>query len=109
MADVDWIGEYLFMNVLENVRAGFVEVELPDRTIRAFGDRSAALKARVTVRDVNAFRRILMSADIGFSEAFMADEVRVDDLTALLKILILDRDRMGNLDSRLAFLGLLID
>lgn len=105
------------------IQVGYLEVELKDHTVHKFGrkptqnasqftDRfppAESLVARLTIIDDNFFARIVKSADLGFAEAFMAGEVRVDDLTTFLKILIFNRDYMGNLDTRLAFLGHLFD
>ena len=100
----------MFLNVLENVEIGHIEVEFPDGTTRSFGDSSAPadLRSRLVVRDAAFFSRLVHSADLGFAEGFIAGEADVTDLTALIKVFIFNRDRMGNLDTRFAWAGHLL-
>ncbi|KAI5481275.1 hypothetical protein MNV49_004897 [Pseudohyphozyma bogoriensis] len=72
----------------------------PNRTAKA----SAADEVRAEIRVVNdAFWiRMLLLADLGFSEAYMGGDIEVDHLDAVFKIFILNRANLGELSTGFA-------
>jgi hypothetical protein len=52
---------------------------------KVFGSfQKGQLSAQLTVKDAYFYTRLLLHADIGFSEAYIMGEIVVDDLTKLL-------------------------
>jgi cyclopropane-fatty-acyl-phospholipid synthase len=69
----------------------------------AFGEPGgAAPSARAVVHDPRAYERILVGGGLGFGEALMEGEVEVDDLVALARVFLRNRDRALELEGGLA-------
>ena len=73
-----------------------------------FGTMSEAFSPRATihVHDPNTYRRLALRGSIGAGEAYMAGEWSCDDLTALVRILALNRSVLDGLEKGLARLGM---
>ncbi|THH30815.1 hypothetical protein EUX98_g3372 [Antrodiella citrinella] len=54
---------------------------------------------RLVVHDLNAWKRIFMSGDLGFSEAFMMGELEVDDLKGIMDLWLENQSHMVGLSS----------
>ncbi len=80
------------LRMLERLRHGSLEVHLPDGTSARFGQGTPG--AALRIKDWAVFVRALHGGDIGFAEAFIADEWESHDLTALLELLIANRDEL---------------
>ena len=78
------------LGLLERLAHGSLELQLPDRTHAHFGRGVPAAAARIN--DWNLFSRVLKSGDIGFAEGYIAGEWDAPDLTALLSLLVANRD-----------------
>jgi cyclopropane-fatty-acyl-phospholipid synthase len=89
------------LSLLQRLGTGVLTVQLPDGTLRRFGqaptDGSAGLSAAITLRNWNVCAASLRSGDIGFAESYIAGDWTTPHLTALLRLLIANRrevDRM---------------
>ena len=81
--------------ILRNIRAGTVDMVLPDgRVFRAEGPEPGPY-GRVEVRDPNMFSRIVKDGEMGFPEAYMDGQWDTPDLQALLDVLLLNNDEIG--------------
>ncbi|CAK7198139.1 hypothetical protein SEUCBS139899_000797 [Sporothrix eucalyptigena] len=69
--------------------------------------RSATTIPRVelVVRSEAFWMRVFLFSDMGFAEAYMLGEIECTDLTAFFRLFILNRDRLGNGNTRLASLS----
>lgn len=69
--------------------------------------RSAATRPRVelVVRSEAFWMRVFLFSDMGFAEAYMLGEIACSDLTAFFQLFLLNRDRLGNGNTRLASLS----
>ncbi|KAI3642268.1 hypothetical protein MP228_011823 [Amoeboaphelidium protococcarum] len=63
------------------------------------------LSAQLTVKDAYFYTRLLLHADIGFSEAYIMGEIVVDDLTKLLQIYTKNSANLNNLNLATASVG----
>ncbi|KAJ3154166.1 hypothetical protein HDU86_004709 [Geranomyces michiganensis] len=83
------------IKTLSLTTVGFMTMKLPDGTIHKFGDAAApdSLRAAITVRDDAFWIRVALFSTMGFAEAYMADQIRVDHLATLLGVLTRNRDR----------------
>ncbi len=76
------------------IEHGRLHVTLPDGRRRAFGDGRAELVAHLTVHHWDFFRRLLSGGSIGVGESYMAGEWEADDLVAMIRIVIANRDEL---------------
>ncbi len=77
-----------------NIAHGRLDVTLPDGRRRAFGDAHAELVSTLTVHNWDFFRRLLSGGSIGVGESYMAGEWEADDLVAMIRIVIANRDEL---------------
>ncbi|KAF8813872.1 CFS1-like protein, partial [Phlegmacium glaucopus] len=86
---------------LSKITIGEVTIISPERTWH-FGSPSAAhpeLNSILKVRSKAFWTRIAIFTDVGLAEAFMYGDVDCDDITVMLKILILNRKLLGEVSS----------
>ncbi len=77
-------------HTLRSMRAGTLDVELPDgRVFRAFGPEIGP-HGRLIVRNPQLFGRLLRDGDIGFAEAYMDQWWDTPDLMELMDLLMLN-------------------
>jgi cyclopropane-fatty-acyl-phospholipid synthase len=102
-----WIERLLeprVLSALDNWQDGQLMVQLPDGRCLTYGDRNGE-RAEIHVHDLNAYRRVVLGADIGIGEAYMAGEWSSPDLPGLISAFIRNREHIG-LDMQGAFFGL---
>ncbi|KIJ40895.1 hypothetical protein M422DRAFT_229957 [Sphaerobolus stellatus SS14] len=61
--------------------------------------KQPALKAVLYVRSEAFWTRVGLFTDLGLAESYMVGEIDCDDITSLLKIIILNRKQMGEVQS----------
>lgn len=89
---------------LEGLKVG--QLTIQERgTVTRFGDAGTALRATVTVRAPGLYRALALRGSVGAGEAFMDGAWECDDLVALVRILVANRDILEGLDGGLARLG----
>ena len=83
----------LVLNELAKLRRGRLMLRLPEGAELVFGDPAATGGARLEIGDENAFRRIMLAADIGLTEGYMEGEWHSPDLNALIGFFIENIDQ----------------
>ena len=78
----------LVLPELTKLTKGRLVLRLPEGAELTLGDPRATGGARMEVRDENAFRRIMLAADIGLTEGYMEGEWDSPDLNALIGFFI---------------------
>ncbi len=78
------------LGLLARLAHGSLELQLPDGAKLHFGRGAPAASAQIA--NWNVFSRVLKSGDIGFAEGYIAGEWDAPDLTALLSLLVANRD-----------------
>lgn len=78
------------LRLLERLRHGTLNLQLPDGTQLRYGHGDAP-HASLTVHDWAVFGTTLKSGDIGFAESYMAGQWSCNDLAALLRLFIRNR------------------
>lgn len=80
--------------LLERLRHGTLDVQLPDGSQMHFGGpvEGSTPRAALRLNNWNVCSAALKSGDIGFAESFIAGDWSTPDLTALLKLFIANRD-----------------
>jgi cyclopropane-fatty-acyl-phospholipid synthase len=94
------------LNKLSRFTHGELRVIDIDGTEHRFGqiDR-CGLKATVFVNDARLFAEMVFGGTVGAGEAYMHGYWRCDDLVALVRLFVLNRDVMGEVDSGWAWLS----
>jgi len=83
---------------LSATRHGRLKLTLPDGKVMTFGDPDAVDVAQMVINDYRFFPRVVLGADIGLGEAFMADEWDTDDIAATIGFFIRNRDTLKDGD-----------
>ena len=83
-------GARAVLGMLARLKQGSLDLQLPDGATARFGQGVPGATVRIT--DWNVFTRVLKGGDIGFAEGYIANEWDSPDLTALLTLLIANRD-----------------
>ena len=84
------------LGLLKRIRVGWLDLQLPDGSTARFGqarsDEPGLLRAGLRLHDWRVCSAVLKSGDIGFAEGYIDGHWSTPDLTALLKLLIANRD-----------------
>ena len=83
----------LVLPELAKLTKGRLVLRLPEGAELVLGDPRATGGARIEIRDENAFRRIMLAADIGLTEGYMEGEWDSPDLNALIGFFIENIDQ----------------
>lgn len=101
-----WLTSLLF-NMLEKLEYGQLIIQEGDN-IRTFGNDST-LRAHVTINDKRAYRKIVFGGSIGAGEAYIDKLWDVDNLTALVRIMVLNMSLLDRMERGLAWLNRPVD
>jgi cyclopropane-fatty-acyl-phospholipid synthase len=71
------------------VRAGRLEVDLPDGSRRVFDGRDDGPQARVSVHDPRILRRVGTTGAIGLADGYIAGDYASDDLASFIELMAL--------------------
>ncbi len=84
--------------LLRRLHYGSLTLHLPDGSAALFGSaRSGEPRAAMRLHNWNVFAAALRSGDIGLAESFIAGDWSSPDLTALLTLLVANRDHFESL------------
>jgi cyclopropane-fatty-acyl-phospholipid synthase len=78
--------------LLGRLRHGRLDVQLPDGGSARFGGLHSDLRAAIRLRNWKVCAAALRRGDIGFAESYIAGDWSTPDLSALLRLLIANRD-----------------
>ena len=101
-----WLTGILF-TMLEKLAHGQLIIQEGSNT-RTFGSNSS-LRAHVTINDNRAYRKILFGGSIGAGEAYIDKLWDVDNLTALVRIMVLNMSLLDRMERGLAWLNRPVD
>lgn len=103
---IDRSARRLIRSRLAAVRHGRLTViEGDERSLFGTLDPAFPVEATVTVIDPSFWRRMLLGGDVAAGQAYIEGAWRCDDLTALTRILVRNRDILLSLDRGLSRLG----
>jgi cyclopropane-fatty-acyl-phospholipid synthase len=101
----DQLAKKLLFSLLRGLRWG--ELTIIDSSVRRlFGEKNSQfpLEATITVHHPRFYSSIVFGGSIGASEAFMAGQWSTDDLTTVVRIIILNQQVLEGLEKGLAWL-----
>ena len=106
-AIIDRFARGAVLSRLAGIKTGRVVIEDGGDRIPCGQDLSDAdLRATIRVHDHRFYSDLALAGSMGAGESYMAGSWTTDDLTALVQIMIRNRDVMEGLDSGLARLAL---
>ncbi len=83
----------LFLKILEPLKLGQLKLTLPSGQQIIYGSESGSeYSASIHVRSENFFKRCILFGDIGFGEAYTEGEWDTDDITHVIRWMILNRE-----------------
>ena len=85
------------VKLLNRLAHGHLVVHLPDNRTLEFGAPHATPSASVHLNNWNVFEAALKSGDIGFAESYIAGDWTTNDLSALLRIFIANRQKLDDI------------
>jgi len=80
--------------LLAHMKTGSLDVQWPDGTMTHVGLPGGEPRAAVRLHDWRVCAQVLRSGDIGFAEAYIAGDWTTPDLTALMRVLIANREQI---------------
>lgn len=101
-----WLTKVLF-NMLEKLVHGQLIVQ-EGKNIRTFGS-DKSLRAHVIINDPSAYKKIVFGGSIGAGEAYIDKLWDVDNLTALVRIMVLNMSLLDRMERGLAWLTRPVD
>ena len=84
------------LRLLQQLRVGRLLLELPDGNQLQFGPGGQPL-AVMRLRNWKVFAAVLRSGDIGFAESYIDQDWSSPDLSALMRLLLANRDQLESL------------
>src|SRR4051812_1962848 len=94
------IARRLVLSKLERFEHGDLRIVDADGSEHRFGQADAsALSATVYVDDARLFSEIAFGGTVGAGEAYMKGYWRCDDLVALIRLFVINREVMGDVES----------
>ncbi len=63
---------------------------------------SSQLEVRLKINNLDFYQRVALHGSIGAAESYMQQEWRVDDLTKLIRVFVINRDLLDGMESGLA-------
>lgn len=101
-----WLSKVLF-NMLEKLVYGQLIVQEGDN-IRTFG-KDPSIRAHVIINDPKAYRKVVFGGSIGAGEAYIDKLWDVDNLTALVRIMVLNMPLLDRMERGLAWMTRPVD
>lgn len=99
--------ENAVINALSKMDKGFLNLTLPDGENIQIGKSSANYSANLIVNDASFFKCVVLYGDIGFGEAYVDGLWETDNITNLIKWIILNIENAPSVSgSRVKSLGL---
>ena len=99
----DQLAKKLLFRLLRGLRRGELTI-IDGSARRIFGEKSDQfpLKATITVHHPRFYSSVVFGGSVGASEAFMAGQWSTDDLTTVVRIIILNREVFEGMEKGLA-------
>ena len=83
---------------LSRIQFGKIEIIEGENTL-SFGDDDSSFEAKIIINDYKFYSELVFGGSIGAAEAFMMEYWDTDDLTIIVRILLLNRSILDEFDS----------
>ena len=106
---IDRIGFKMVTGFLSRLPQGEIKLKTPDDLHYCFGEAGASPSIQLTVKEFQFFRRVMLSGDIGFGEAYTDGDWTTSDLPGLLTLLAENEDVMDDRSIMSSLMGRLVN
>lgn len=100
------LAERVFLKTLSGMRHGHLQLTLPSGEVVAIGDPDSSIRASLHIVREDLYRKVMLYADIGFAEAYLDGDWETDNLSNLLKLMLLNLEDLPLSGSRRRFSSL---
>mgnify|MGYP001047820295 CR=1 FL=1 len=87
-----WVVEQVGVKLIGNPRHGALTVILPNGRTRTLGNPATGPHSVLRLRNFRVIREAMQRGTVGFAAAYMNGDIEVDDLTALFRFFLQNRD-----------------
>ena len=95
---LDSFSRSLVLNKMKSLRYGHLLFSDNDQE-QSFGDEDSLLKAKIIIHDRKFYSELIFGGSLGAAEAFMMGYWECDDLTTIVRILLMNRSVLDGFDS----------
>ena len=95
---LDSFSRNLVLNKMKSLRYGHLSFSDNDQE-QSFGDKGSLLKAKIIIHDHKFYSELIFGGSLGAAEAFMMGHWECDDLTTIVRILLMNRSVLDGFDS----------
>jgi cyclopropane-fatty-acyl-phospholipid synthase len=106
---IDRIGMKMILKFLARLPQGELKLTTPDGSQYRFGQSGAKPSLQMAVKEYRFFRRLMVSGDIGFGEAFTDGDWTASDLPGLLTLLAANEGVMDDRSIMTSLVGRLVN
>jgi cyclopropane-fatty-acyl-phospholipid synthase len=92
----------LLLRQLAAIQEGCLIFQMSNQAPLTLGQADHELKVRLTVTDPRFFEAVIFGGSVGAAESYMAGDWHSDDLTALVRLLVRNRDLVDGMEKGLA-------
>ena len=92
----------LLLKQLAAIQEGCLIFQMSNQAPLTLGQADHELKVRLTVTDPRFFEAVIFGGSVGAAESYMAGDWHSDDLTALIRLLVRNRDLVDGMEKGLA-------
>ena len=105
----DKVCRNLFLQCLKQLPFGCLIIQECGDEIARFGDHNDELRATVNIKDMSAYRRLLLGGSVGAGEAFMDDLWDSNDVTSVVRIFARNLPTLDKWESKFKWLSMPIN
>jgi len=95
----------LLLRQLGAMQQGGLRLCIPGQESLYFGQSGDELQATIEVDDARFFEAVVLGGSVGAAESYMDGHWHSDDLTALVRLLVINRDLVDGMEKGLARVG----
>ncbi|WIJ23852.1 SAM-dependent methyltransferase [Devosia sp. RR2S18] len=89
-----WAVELIGVKLVGNPKHGAVTVVLPNGRSRTLGNPATGSHSVLKLKNLNVLREAMQRGTVGFAAAYLNGDVEVDDLTALFRFFLQNREML---------------
>lgn len=97
--------QQLLINQLKALKQGCLKLYMPGQEVMLFGDENHPLTVNLVVEQGRFFESVVLGGSVGAAESYMDGDWQCEDLTALVRLLVRNRDLLDGMEKGLARLG----
>lgn len=86
------VAAFLGKRLIGRPKHGAVTITFPNGKTRTFGDPATGVHAKLTLHNFKVLQKTLQRGTVGFAQAYIDGDVEIEDLTALFRYFLQNRD-----------------